>query len=105
MPDINDFLKYLGYDEVDDLVRTNAVSALNSAGRYLQGVVGEDVFELLPDDPRVTELVKIYAKDFYDERSTSAKSGNAKRAMVHSMEWQLRLELSHLREQAEGAVE
>ena len=100
MPDINDFLKYLGYDEADDLVRANAVSALNSAARYLQGVVGEDVFELLPDDPRVTELVKIYAKDFYDERSTSAKSGNAKRAMVHSMEWQLRLELSRLRKEA-----
>ena len=100
MPNIDDFLKYLGYDEADDLVRTNATSALNSAKSYLQGVVGEDVLELLPNDPRVTELVKIYAKDFYDERSTSAKAGNAKRAMVHSMEWQLRLELSRLREEA-----
>lgn len=101
MPTLIDFLLYLGYDETDDNITRNANSALESAKSYVKRAVGDDVFELLPNDPTVVELVKIFGKDFYDERgSTSAKAGNAQRAMVQSMMLQLRLELSRKREEA-----
>lgn len=101
MPTIEDFLQYLGYDEVDEVVTRNATNALAGAKSYVKRAVGDDVFELLPEDPTVIELVKIFGKDLYDERgSTSAKAGNAQRAMVQSMMLQLRLELSRKREEA-----
>ena len=100
MPTIDEILQYLGIDYADEAVQANVVSALDDAKSYLQSAVGDDVFELLPDDPKVKRLVKIYAKELYDERGSSAKAGNAKREMVHSMEWQLRLELVRLREGA-----
>lgn len=100
MPSIAEALQYLGIDYADDLVTANVTRALNDAKGYLQSAVGEDVFELLPEDPKVGRLVLTYLQDLYDERGTSAKAGNAKREMVHSMEWQLKMELARKREEA-----
>jgi uncharacterized phage protein (predicted DNA packaging) len=103
MPTVEDFLRYLGYDQTDAMIQKNATSALEDAKAYVQGALGEDAFELLPNNPKLNRLVKVYAKDLYDERgSTSAKAGNAKRDMIHSMELQLRLELARKREEREG---
>lgn len=101
MPTIEDALSYLGIDYADEMVRSNVTRALTDAKSYLQSAVGADIFELMPDDPKVGRLVLTYLQELYDERSTtSAKAGNAKREMVHSMEWQLRLELARKREEA-----
>lgn len=96
-----DALQHLGIDYADDMVQANVTRALNDAKAYLQSAVGDDVFDLLPEDPKVERLVLTYLQEIYDERgTTSAKAGNAKREMVHSMEWQLRLELARKREEA-----
>jgi hypothetical protein len=94
-------LRHLGYDEVDEVITEQVTKELAEARSYLMGAVGEDIFELLPDDDRVDILLKAYLDDLHDERgTTSAKAGNAKREMVHSTEWQLRLTLSRKREEA-----
>lgn len=103
MPSYEEALQHLGIDYADDMVTANVIRALNAAKAYLQGTVGEDVFDLLPDNPKVGRLVLTYLQDLYDERGTSAKAGNAKREMIHSMEWQLKLELARKREEV-GAV-
>ena len=103
MPTIADLLRYLGIDYTDDDITENVTDALKVAKSYLQSAVGADVFDLLPDDPKVSRLLKVYVKDLYDERGSSAKAGNAKREMVQSMEWQLRLELAQARAKAEEA--
>ena len=98
---IVDALYHLGYDEVDELITEKVTNELNEASSYLQGAVGEDVFELLPDDPRVDILLKAYLDDLHDDRgTTSAKANNAKRELVNSTEWQLRMTLSRKREEA-----
>ena len=98
---INEALDHLGIDYADEKVTRNVGSALKDAQRYLQGTVGADVFDLLPDDERVERLVKVYLAEIYDEPSTtSAKANNAKRDMVFSMELQLKMELARLREGA-----
>ena len=101
MPNINDVLDHLGIDYADDMVKRNAARALKDAQSYLRSAVGADIFELLPHDDKAERLVLEYAADFYDERGTSAKAGNARREMIASMEWQLRLELARAREAAE----
>ena len=94
-------LRHLGYDEVDDTIKTKVNEELEEAKSYLQGAVGEDIFTVLPDDHRVDILLKAYLDDLHDDRGiTSAKASNAKREMVHSTEWQLRLTLSRKREEA-----
>lgn len=104
-PTIEEIKQYLGIDYADEDVTANVTNALNDAMVYLQSAVGADVFELLPDDRKVWRLVKIYTKEMYDERGTSsAKANNAKREMVHSMEWQLKLELVQAREKAAGGA-
>lgn len=100
MPTVDEIMQHLGIDYADEAILANVTCALDDAKSYLQSAVGADVFELLPDDPKVKRLVKIYAKEMYDERGSSAKAGNAKREMVHSMEWQLKLELARKREEA-----
>ena len=94
-------LRHLGYDEVDEVITAKVTSELAEASSYLQGSVGDDIFSLLPDDPRIDLLLKAYLDDMHDERGlTSAKAGSAKRDLVHSAEWQLRLTLSRKREEA-----
>jgi hypothetical protein len=94
-------LRHLGYDEVDEVITEKVTNELAEANGYLQGAVGEDIFDLLPDDPRVDILLKAYLDDLHDDRGiTSVKAGNAKREMVNSTEWQLRLTLARKREEA-----
>jgi hypothetical protein len=96
-----DALNHLGYDEVDDVITEKVTAELAEAGSYLRGAVGEDIFELLPDDHRVDILLKAYLDDLHDDRgTTSAKANNAKRELVNSTEWQLRMTLSRKREEA-----
>lgn len=101
MVKVEDALLHLGYDQTDPAVVANVTRALRDAESYLQGAVGDDVLDLLPDDPKAERLVLTYLEDLYDERGlTSAKAGNAKREMVHSLELQLRMKLARMREEA-----
>lgn len=100
MPTIADLMDHLGIDYPDDQVTRNLTRALRDADSYLLSAVGADIHELLPNDSKAERLVLEYAADFYDERGTSAKTGNARRAMIDSMETQLRLELARAREAA-----
>lgn len=94
-------LLHLGYDEVDEGITERVTSELAEARSYLRGAVGDDIFDLLPDDERVDILLKAYLDDLHDDRgTTSAKANHAKREMVYSTEWQLRLTLSWKREEA-----
>ena len=98
---IDDALLHLGYDEVDEVITRRVKSELAEATGYLRGAVGGDILELLPEDPRVDTLVKAYLDDLHDDRgTTSAKASNAKRELIHSTEWQLRMELARKREEA-----
>ena len=101
---VEDALRHLGYDEPDETIGRTVTDELAEVKAYLQGAVGVDIFELMPEDPRVDTLMKAYLDDLHDDRgTTSAKAGNAKRGMIHSTEWQLRLELVRKREELEGA--
>lgn len=92
-------LRHLGYDEVDEAITETVTEELDEAVGYLKGAVGEDILDLLPDDYRVNTLLKAYLDDLHDERgTTSAKASNAKREMVNSAEWQLRMKLARERE-------
>lgn len=102
MPTLEEALLYLGIDYADDVISANVTRALNTAVATLHGSVGEDVGTLMPDDPRVKELVLIFADDLYTNRGVSAKVSGATRRLVHDMEWQLRLELRQLREKVEA---
>lgn len=94
-------LNHLGYDEIDERIAAIIRDELAGAEAYLKGAVGEDILDLMPDDPRVNILMKAYLDDQHDDRgTTSAKAGNATRAMIHSTEWQLKLELARRREEA-----
>lgn len=98
---IEDAFAHLGYDEVDETITKTVRSELAEATGYLRGAVGADVLELMPDDSRIDTLLKAYLDDLHDDRGvTSAKAGNAKREMIHSIEWQLRLDLARIREEA-----
>lgn len=101
MPTYEEALEYLGIDYADDVVKRNVTRALATAGATLRGAVGDDVETLLPGDPRVKELVLIYADDLYSNRGVAAKVSGATRRLVQTMELQLRLEL---REAAKGAT-
>lgn len=97
---VEDALRHLGYDEPDETISRTVTDELAEAKSYLQGAVGSDIFELMPDEPRINTLLKAYLDDMHDDRgTTSAKANNAKRDMVHSTEWQLRLELARKREE------
>lgn len=98
MPTIEQALDYMGIDYADDMIRANVNRAMATAARTLLGAVGDDVEELLPNDPRVAELILIYTDDLYSERGVGAKVSAATRQLVHSMEWQVKLELRRARE-------
>ena len=98
MPTLAEALNYMGIDYADAMDSANAQRALDAAKRYLKGAVGDDVFELLPGDERVKELVLMYTDDLYSERGVSAKVSGATRKLAADMELQLRLELRRARE-------
>lgn len=95
---IDEAIASLGIDYADDVVKANVRRKLAAAQQTLYGAVGEDVFELLPDDGRAIELLTTYLDDLYYNRGVSAKVSGATRRMVADMELQLRMELRKLRE-------
>jgi hypothetical protein len=98
---VEDALRHLGYDEADETITRTVTDELAGVKSYMQGAVGVDVFELMAEDPRVDILLKAYLDDLHDDRgTTSAKANNAKRELVNSAEWQLRLTLARKREEA-----
>ena len=97
MPDYNEALSYLGIDYQDAVVTWNVTRAMAAAAKTLQGAVGGDVFDLLPNDARVRELILIYTDDLYSNRGVAAKVSNATRLSVATMELQVRLDLRALR--------
>ena len=101
MPTYEEALEHLGIDYADDVIQRKVNKGLKTAERYLFGAVGVDIWELLPGDERAHDLVLNYLDDIYSERGTSAKAGNARREMISTMEWQLKLELARKREEAE----
>lgn len=104
MPTIDEALQALGIDYADAAVIANVTRKLNAADKRLRRAVGADVWELLPDDPEAKELLFAYLEESYNEQGViSAKTSNAKRAMVVDAELQLRLELARLRAAAEEA--
>lgn len=100
MPTLEEALLYLGIDYADDVIQANVTRALKTAVATLHGSVGEDVEKLLPDDPRITELVLLYLDDLYSNRGLSNKAIGSYRRLISDMEWQLRLELRQKREGA-----
>lgn len=102
IPSICELLEYLGIDYPDETVTRNAQSALDAAVHVLHGSVGVDVEKYLPNDRRISELVKIYAEDLYSDRGVNAKVSGATRRLVDTMEWQLRLEFLAAKEAAGG---
>lgn len=102
MVTLQDALVRLGIDYADEHIERNVERALAAAERTLRGAVGERVHALLPEDPRVDELTCIYLEDLYDNRGTNAKVAGAVRAMVQTLEQQLRLELLRAEQAAGG---
>lgn len=100
MPTVDDALVFLGIDYPDDVIRKNVSRALATAVKTLHGAVGNDVEQLMPNDPRANELVLIYLDDLYSQRGVSAKVSGATRRMVADMVLQLQMELRALREGA-----
>lgn len=101
---IEEALRQLGYDYTDATVLAIGKRKLAAAEKRLKRAVGDDVWDLLPDDPEATDLLMAYLEESFNEQGvTSAKAGNARRAMVTDAELQLRLELARLRAAAEGA--
>lgn len=98
MPDLTDALDYMGIDYADYVVTKNVDRALRTAISVLRGSVGDDVEEHLADDPRVHELVLMYADDLYSDRGVSSKVSGATRRLTADMELQLRQELARARE-------
>jgi hypothetical protein len=102
MPTIQEALQALGIDYTDEAVIANVTRKLNAANKRLQRAVGDDVWDLLPGDPEAKELLFAYLEESYNEQGViSAKTSNARRAMVTDAELQLRLELARRRAAAE----
>lgn len=103
IPTTKEAMDYIGLDFQDDaMVQANVTRALCAATQLLYGVVGDDVEQYLPNDPRTTKLILIYTDDLYSDRGVSAKVSNSTRRLVANMEMQLRLELRLAREAAGG---
>lgn len=98
---VDQALIYLGYevtDAQDPVVFANVSRLLSAAEATLRGAVGDDVFELMPTDPRVDELICEYMDDLHSMGGIVSKVSSAVRHMTNTMELQLRLELGRLRE-------
>ena len=99
---LTEALQALGIDYTDDAVTANVTRKLAAADKRLQRAVGDDVWTLLPDDPQAKELLFAYLEESYNEQGVvSAKTSNARRAMIVDAELQLRMELARLRAAAE----
>ena len=102
MVTITEVAEHIGIDYLDDgMTAANLQRALNSAIYRLYGAVGRDVENYLSGDPRLDQLVLIYAEEGYDNHPGSAKQDAAKNHLRDTLELQLKLELSTLREAGE----
>lgn len=103
MVTINDVAQHVGIDYLDDAMTVaNLQRALDAAIYRMYGSVGRDVETYMPEDPRVSQLVLIYAEEGYDNHPGSAKQDAAKNHLRDNLELQLRLELRTLKEAAGG---
>lgn len=108
-PTIEDQKAYSGIDYADEMVEKNLTLALATANRTLEGAIGADVKELLPDYEIAHTLVLIYGDDLYSNRgvlnSENAKVSGATRRMTHDLEEQARMEYRKAKAKAaaEGA--
>lgn len=102
MVTVQDLQDHLGIDYADEMVNRNLTRALASAEKRMHGAVGSDVATYLPDDPRIDQLVLLYAAENYDERGASAKQASVKSCIAHDLELQLKLELRAAKEEAGG---
>ncbi len=99
MVTLTDVAMHIGIDYLDDdMTVANLGRALDSAIYRLYGAVGRDVETYLDGDPRVDQLVLIYAEEGYDNHPGSAKQDAAKNHLRDNLELQLRLELRTLKE-------
>lgn len=95
--------QYMGIDYYDDeMVTVNLQRAVDSAPYRLHSSVGEAVEQYMPGDPRIEELLLMYAEESYDNHTGSAKADAAKRHLRDLYEDQLRLELRRKKEEAGG---
>lgn len=96
---VEEAVKQLGYDYTDETVLATVGRKLAAAEKRLMRSVGDDIWELLPNDPEAIDLLMCYLEESFNEQGvTSAKASNAKRAAVVDAELHLRLELARLRE-------
>lgn len=94
-------LEQLGYDYTDKTVLATGERKFAAAEMRLKRSVGNDIWDLLPNDPEAIDLLMSYLEESFNEQGvTSAKASNAKRAAVADAELHLRLELARLREEA-----
>lgn len=100
MPTYEQALIHLGIDYPDENIKAIVTQKLATAIALVKGAVGDDVDLLLPDDPRVNELVMAYLADLYDNRGVSAKVSNAVRLSMATTVLQLQTTLRRLREEA-----
>ena len=98
IPTAEQALMHLGIDCPDLETGLIVRHKLAAAVATLRGAVGADVDELMPNDPRVAELVYTYLDDLYSNRGVSAKVSGATRQLVQTTELQLRMELRRLRQ-------
>lgn len=105
MVTINDAAQHIGIDYLDDETTVaNLQRSLDSAIYRLFGAVGRDVETYMEGDPRVDQLVLIYTEEAYDNHPGSAKQDAAKNHLRDTLELQLRLELSILKDGGTGNV-
>ena len=100
MVTLQDALEELGYDEYDDVIERKVTRALSAAHAKLRGAVGDDVENVLYNDPRVDALVLIYTRENYDAGNLSEKEIRALKHLRDDLEPQLRRELSRAKAEA-----
>lgn len=109
MVTLQDAYYHLGIDYYDDtMTAANVQRALNAATKRMEGAVGADARQYLPDDDRIDQLVLLYTAENYDARNAacnaSAKESNAHRRLTADLELQIKLELRRAKEAAGVSV-
>ena len=105
MVTLQDAYYHLGIDYYDDtMTAANVQRALNAATKRMEGAVGADARQYLPDDDRIDQLVLLYTEENYDARNASAKEANARRRLTDDLELQIKLELRRAKEAAGVSV-
>lgn len=102
MVTLQDALDYLGIDETDDVIERRVQKAMQSGESMMRGAVGEDVREMLPDDPRIDELALYFTGEAYDDRGGSQKQASVRSRYAHDLELQLKTELRRAKRTAGG---